>query len=150
MARFPHLAKQIFNRLNDSGLVKSREVARAWLDFIDEEKNRVYPWLRIVGIPAILLEGNTYLHLAAGYGQIGIFKDMLSNEDIKNSKNDLNQTPVHLACQNGRFNIVKFCAGLKMEFDGKDKTTGKSLQRVSSISRIRVYLQDCNHKYSLV
>ena len=35
-------------------------------------------------------------------------------------------------------------------YEVASKIMGKSLQRVSSISRIRVYLQDCNHKYSLV
>ena len=89
MARFPHLAQQIFNRLDDSVLVKSREVARTWLDFIDEEKNRVSSWLRIVDIPTTLSNGNTYLHLAASCGQIDIFKDMLCNEDKKNAKKQI-------------------------------------------------------------
>ena len=98
MARFPHLVKQIFSRLDDSGLVKSREVARTWLDFIDEEKNQVYPWLRILRIPAILSEGNTYLHLAAGHGQSDIFKDMLI--DYSKSKRVVYKSLlVHKDCQ---------------------------------------------------
>jgi hypothetical protein len=55
--RFPHVAEQIFQQLNDEDLAKSREVEKLWQKFIDE---RNYPWLRIVNIPTILQDGDTY------------------------------------------------------------------------------------------
>ena len=95
MLRFPHLAMQIFNKMDDKGLVKSREVTRTWLDFIDEKNNLVTPWLRIVQIPTILPSGFTYLHLAADHGQTDMFKTMLKKESEKNPKNNDDITPLH-------------------------------------------------------
>ena len=77
MLRFPHLAEQILQKLDNEGLTKSREVEPLWQEFIDE---RDYPWLRIVNIPTILVRGNLFHHLAAEYAQIDAF-EMLLNED---------------------------------------------------------------------
>ena len=77
MTRFPHLAQQIFKKMGNRGLAKSREVTRTWLDFIDEENNLVYPWLRIVHIPTKLSGRNTYLHLASKRGQVDTFETIL-------------------------------------------------------------------------
>ena len=49
--RFPHLMEQILQKLDNKSLVKSREVAKIWQEFVDETK---YPWVRIVKIPTIL------------------------------------------------------------------------------------------------
>jgi hypothetical protein len=51
MLKFPHLQEQIFQKLNDESLFKSREVGRSWNYLINE---RNYPWLRVVNIPTIL------------------------------------------------------------------------------------------------
>ena len=67
--KFPHLAHQIFQTLNNQGLSKCREGGRLWRTFIDK---RNYPWIRIVNIPTILQLGKTYLHLAVRNGQIDI------------------------------------------------------------------------------
>ena len=67
--RFPHLAKNTFQKLDNESLAKSREVEKCWQNFIDEKK---YLWLRIVNIPTILQNGNTYMHLAALFGQTDI------------------------------------------------------------------------------
>ena len=72
--RFPHLAEKIFEKLTNEGLAKSREVERLWQKFIDEKN---YLWLRIVNIPTILQEGNSYMHLAARYGQMDMFEMIL-------------------------------------------------------------------------
>ena len=101
--RFPHLAEKIFQKLTNEGLAKSREVERLWQKFIDE---RSYPWLRIVNIPTILQDGDTYMHLAAQYGQTDIFEMILSEEDNKNPKNGIGNTAFHLACSEGCMNIA--------------------------------------------
>ena len=74
--RFPHLAEQVFQQLDNEGLAKSRQVEKLWQKFIDE---RNYPWLRIVNIPTILQNGDTYMHLAAQYGQTGMFEMILNH-----------------------------------------------------------------------
>ena len=92
------------NCLTILGLAKSREVERLWQKFIDEKN---YLWLRIVNIPTILQEGNSYMHLAAGYGPgMDMFEMILSEEDNKNPKNRIGETPFHVACKKGRMNIA--------------------------------------------
>ena len=77
MQRFPHLIEQIIQKLDDKGLVKSREVSRRLQELVDTKE---YPWLRIVKIPTILENENTYLHLAAEYGQFRMFEWILERE----------------------------------------------------------------------
>ena len=72
--RFPHLAEKIFQKLANEDLAKSREVERLWQKFIGEKN---YLWLRIVDIPTILQDGDTYMHLAAQYGQTDMFEMIL-------------------------------------------------------------------------
>ena len=55
MQKFPHLPEQIFQKLNNESLFKSREVARSWKYLINE---RNYPWICVVNIPSILQERN--------------------------------------------------------------------------------------------
>ena len=72
IVRFPHLMKQIIQKMDNKGLTKSRVVARTWQEFIDEGN---YPWLRIVKIPMTPRDRMgiyKYLYLAADYGQIDV------------------------------------------------------------------------------
>ena len=100
--RFPHLAEQIIQKLNDEGLAKSREVERVLHNFIDEKG---YSWLRIINIPTTLVRGNTYYHLAAEHGQIDAFEMMLNENSNKNPLNYLAKTLL-VAYNKGRMNIV--------------------------------------------
>ena len=123
MLRFPHLSEQIFQKLDDKSLFKCREVQRSWQDIID---NRNYPWLRIVNIPTKLKRRirNTYLHLAAETGQIEAFKTALAEEENKNIKNLTGETPFHLACRNGRLEIVQLVlknTDLEININAKEK-----------------------------
>ena len=105
MLSFPHLPEQILQKLDDESLSKSREVSRPWQNLID---GRNYTWLRIVNIPTILQDGNTYFHLAAETGQIEEFKIAFNEEEDKNVENDNGETPFHLACANGCSEIVQY------------------------------------------
>ena len=101
--RFPHVAEQIFQQLNNQDLAKSREVERLWQKFIDE---RNYPWLCIVNIPTTLQNGDTYMHLAAQFGQTDMFEIILDKEENKNAKNHDGGTPFLISCHKGHLNIV--------------------------------------------
>ena len=103
--KIPHLPEQIFKKLVNESLFKCREVARSWQNIIDGQN---YSWLRVVNIPTVLREGNTYLHLAAATGQIEPLKTALNKDEEKNTKNGFGETMFHLACMNGHLNIVKF------------------------------------------
>ena len=107
MLRFPHLIDQVLQKLDDKGLLKSREAARLWQEFIDAQQ---YPWLRIVNIPTILNLGylcNTYMHLAAKKGQIEMFKVILDSETDNNSETVDCSNSLHLACHYGRVKVVE-------------------------------------------
>jgi len=103
LLRFPHLAEKIFQQLDNKDLAKCREVESLWQKFIDE---RNYPWLRIVNIPTILQDENTYMHLAAQYGQLDMFEMILDEEENKNPKNRKGETPFLAACCKGCMNIA--------------------------------------------
>ena len=120
--RFPHLAEQIFQQLDNKSLAKCREIERLWQKFIDEKN---YPWLRIVNIPTILQDGNSYMHLAAQCGQTDMFEMILDEEDNKNPKNRGGKTPFIVACTEGRMNIAIILINksneLGIDLDIKDK-----------------------------
>ena len=102
--RFPHLMEQILQKLDNESLVKGRKVARIWQQFIDQKN---YPWIRIVRIPAILNEDNTYLHLAAVHNQIDMFEVILYSEADRNVVNYDGYSPFHIACLLGNVRIAE-------------------------------------------
>ena len=97
MLKFPHLPEMLFQKLDNKSLFKCREVARSWENIIGGKN---YPWLRIVNIPTILKERNSYLHLSAATGQIEVFNAAINQEEDKNIKNEHDETPFLLACKN--------------------------------------------------
>ena len=123
MLRFPHLAEQILQKLNNEGLAKSREVKQCWQTFIDE---RDYPWLRIVNIPTVLAKGKMYLHLAAEHGQIEAFEMVLNEDNNADPKDNWGTTPYLIACKKGRMNIVsmlmKKSKELKVDLNKRDNS----------------------------
>jgi ankyrin repeat protein len=114
--------EQILQRLDNKDLAKSREITRLWQKCID---TRMYSWLRTVQIPTVLNEGNTYLHLAAKYGQIDLFKVILDIEADKDLVNNNGLTPFHVACQYGWVKIaemlIKKCDTLKIDLSRKSR-----------------------------
>ena len=107
IVRFPHLMIKIIKKMDNKGLVKSRKVTRTWQRFIDKGN---YPWLRIVKIPTILK--NTYLYLAADYGQIDMCEMILQTEGDENLFHNrvLGYSvpfPYLIACHNGHVKIAE-------------------------------------------
>ena len=114
------MAEKIFQQLDNKSLAKSREVESLWLKFIDQ---RNYPWLRIVNIPTILQNRNTYMHLAAQCGQTNMFEMILNEEDNKNAKNRFGVIPFSIACRKGHLKIalilLKKADDLKIDLSAK-------------------------------
>ena len=105
ITRFQHISEQIFEQLDNKSLTNCREVSKSCQSFIDDKN---YSWIRIVNIPRILrVELPTYLHVAADKGQLHIFRGILEHEKNKNPGNRAGQTPFHLACMRGHFEIAK-------------------------------------------
>ena len=100
LLRFPHLGVQIFENLDDSNLVKSRKLARSWLNFIDFEE---MPWKRtqknwersMKDYPC--KEGQTKLLVALVTGQNKMFEIIFQAEknNLK-SKNNVKDIPIRL------------------------------------------------------
>ena len=98
--RTPHIAKHIFDQLDNKSLKNCQEVNKLWMKFIS---NKNMAWLRIIKFPEILKYRDTYLHIAAKYGQSTIFE----NVEINNEKDIHGFTPMHLVCKYGHFKIVE-------------------------------------------
>ena len=102
IVRFPHLMRQLVHKTDNKGLAKTREVARTWQKFIDEES---YSWLRILNIPTILENFHTYLDLATAYGQIDTVEMILTSEGDENLFQDF--SPFLIACEKGHVKIAE-------------------------------------------
>ena len=92
--RFPHIAEQIFQELDNKSLTTCREVAHSWHQFID---SRNLTWQRILQIPEFFRRRNTNLHVAAMTGQTAMFEKMIENEVNINPVNDKRKTPLEFA-----------------------------------------------------
>ena len=113
ISRFPHIALQIFEQLDNKILVYCREVVNAWQNFIDD-KNLI--WIRIVNIPTILNDGNTYLHVAARTKQTMMFRMIFYDEEFKNPRNSKGETPFHIVCDLGYFEIAEIIIEKSIDF----------------------------------
>ena len=107
-SRTLHISEQIFAQMDKANLTKCREVAKSWQNCIDRKN---LPWIQIT-IPKIHwtlrnLEKNTYMHIAARYGQSKIFNEIFKSLEFKNPKNSYGQTPVHFICIYGHVKILK-------------------------------------------
>ena len=123
ISRFLHITDLIFEQLDDKSLKNCKEVAKAWARHINTKK---LSWTRIVKIPKLLRNGNTYLHTAANNKQLVIFQIIYEDEVIKNPKNKSGKTPLHLVCQNGDFEIAEKLMQVS-ELNAKEKWKGAQL-----------------------
>ena len=112
-SRFSHISENIFEQLDNKSLSNCREVTKSWMRFID---NKNYSWIKIVDIPTTLKSRNTYLHVAAKYGQTEMFSFIFDNAEEKNPKNQTGKSPFHLACQYGRVNVAELIIEKSTEF----------------------------------
>ena len=76
-SRILHIAENIFEQLDEKSLSNCREVAKSWQNCIDR-RNLV--WIRIVNVPKILKNGDTYLHIAAKTGQVKVYNSILTGD----------------------------------------------------------------------
>ena len=148
--KFPEIAEQIFQQLNNEDLIKSKVVDKAWRDLIDKrlvwkrmiqsstrnvENHKKEFNLVLKKMPAENLKkfalacqdlANAYdadhletpclspikpcapLHVAAAYGDLLLFKQILKKSYDKNPKGELGETPFHWAAWYNKFDICKF------------------------------------------
>ena len=119
---FPHIAEEIFEGLDDQSLTSCRLVEKSWKNVIDGKN---YPWERIVK-KSDLEHGNTYLHLAAKYGQTEMFGKIFNEEIKKIPRNEDQETPFHVACKEGHLKIAEFIMKSSMENNNMDlNSTGR-------------------------
>ena len=97
---FPHIAKQIFEKLDNKDLTNCRLVVKSWKNFIDEQN---LPWTRIVIQKYCGCIGKyfgefqqTPLHLAAKHGQFETFKMLCKDYEDINPMTEWEVTPLEL------------------------------------------------------
>ena len=129
--RFLHLAEQIFEKLDDRSLLRSRVVARSWKGFIDYKD---YPLIRIQNMVADLrknckddwetaprLSFANPFHLTCGKGQVKLAKVLMIHSArlgiSMNAKNRVGFTAFHFACIHGHYNVVKMLLKNSMKFN---------------------------------
>ena len=102
--RFTHINEKIFDLLDNTTLNNCRKATKSCKCFIDSMN---LPWVRIVDIPKIPKNGNTYLHVAAKTGQLEKFKMVFNAETKENPGNIIDKRPFLIVCQYGHFKIMK-------------------------------------------
>ena len=112
--RFPHLARKIFEILDDCDFARCSEVCRPWKYFYDNEKPfqkriKTFPRKFQVWTETEDEMGRVPLHWAAEEGQLQLCKRILevSKHNKNNPQDKYGLTPLHLAAQNGNFPIYQ-------------------------------------------
>ena len=138
IARFPEMAEQIFNELNNEDLIKSKEVDKAWCDLIDQR----LVWKRMIqsstkhvedfkfefnlvlkkmpsdilkNFALVCLESKAWnkhfspLYITAAFGDLLLYKYILEKSSDKNPKDRMGRTPFHAAAFHNNLEVVKFC-----------------------------------------
>ena len=77
LLRFHYVGQQIFEQLDNKSLVKCREVARSWQQFIDNKK---LSWIRIIKKYLEGTEEHNLLQIAAKTGQAEVFEIIFDEE----------------------------------------------------------------------
>ena len=119
--RFPHIWEQIFNRLSNQSLAKSKTVSKTWNNFITNEK---FYKLR-VNYEMIQKDkdenGKTQLHKKAIDGELSEFKLIIDNVENKNPTDEEGFTPLDLAAKFGHLNICQIIIAKIVDKNPADK-----------------------------
>ena len=105
--KFPHIGKQVFKKLWNKSLAKSKKVSKSWELFITNEKfykQRVHYETKQKTEGTY---GETPLHEAARDGLLSECKLIIGHVEDKNPKNDNGMTPLHWAVWEGHFSICQ-------------------------------------------
>ena len=104
--KFPHVGQQVFKKLSNKNLAKSKKVARTWESFIINEKF----YKQKVHFENKQKEkdngGRTPLHCAARDGKLLECKLIMDNVEDKNPRNNVGWTPLQFAAKKGHLQGV--------------------------------------------
>ena len=106
--KFPHLGKQIFKKLSNKNLVKSKKVAKTWEYYIANEKFNKQKVQFETKQKEKDVNGTTPLHEAARYGNLQECKMIIDNVENKNPRNDYGNTPLFFALMGGHLSVFQF------------------------------------------
>ena len=122
LGKFPHVGKQIFKKLSNKSLAKTKKVARTWENFITNEKfykQKVHYETKQKEKKGPI--GRTPLHKAAWEGKLSELKLIMDNVEDKNPKDNIGQTPLHLAAWEGHLSVCQLIINNVEDKNPKDK-----------------------------
>ena len=120
--RFPHIAQQVFEQLDDQSLANCREADRDWKYFIDNEKFykcKIQNLMLKYQKQSWNYRNMSPLHMAAAIGQTQVVLDIIKkeckidkyfgivNKDLGGKNANLLRSPLHYAVRGGYFSVCK-------------------------------------------
>ena len=118
--KFPHVGQQVFKKLSNENLAKSKKVARTWENFITNEKfykQKVHYETKQKEKDNI---GMTPFHYAALEGNLLECKLIIDNVEDKNPKDNTGCTPLHLAVASGHLSVCQLIVNKAEDKNPKD------------------------------
>ena len=124
--KFPHVGQQIFKKLSNKNLAKSKKLAKSWKNFITNEKfykEKVYFETRQKERDEY--GGMSPLEKAAWDGNLQEYRLFIKYVEDKNPKINFGRTPLHYAARKGHLFICKLIIDNVEDKNPKD-TSGET------------------------
>ena len=137
--KFPHVGQQIFKKLSNKNLAKSKKVGRTWENFIINEKfykQKAYyeTKQKVKGF-----FGETPLHHAVKGDRLLDCKLIIDNVEDKNPQDDDGRTPLHLAAWYGYLSIFELIFNNVKDKNPKDKNERTSLHDAAYGGNLKIF-----------
>ena len=177
--RFPLMAEQIFEELDDQNLTKCRGISNIWYDATEkiqwtrriqnltkENKNHQSSWkLVLVKIPTeilkkLVLTCEKYhrdisrwqcspLHLATSSGDLQLLQHIYEKSKDKNPKDTLGGTPYHSAAHHGSLEIFQFFMERAEDKNPKDDQGWTTLHYAAAEGHLEICKLICENASNL-
>ena len=177
--RFPVIAEQIFDQLDDRSLTKCRGISKTWYGATErlqwirkfqkltkENKNHQISWKSaLVKMPTEFLKKLVLiceevpqsisrwqcspLHTAAYSGDLQLFEHIYKNSMDKNPKDTMGRIPFHTAAGHGRLEIFEFIMERAEDKNPKDGNGWTTLHYAAAEGHLKICEMICENGSNL-
>ena len=137
--KFPHVGNQVFKKLSNKNLAKSKKVARTWESFINNEKFYQQKVHYETQQKKKGKNGGTPLHKAAKEGKFLECKLIMDNVEDKNPKNNTGWTPYHSAAWKGHLSVCQLIINNVEDKNPKDKNGDTPLHQAACRGHFEIF-----------